>query len=253
MDAITTHSLLFCAAAAAGLVDAIAGGGGLIALPALLATGLPPTLALGTNKMQSSCGTALAVWRYARAGWVKWSEVRLAVACTFVAAVLGTLAVNAVDKSLLGKCVPWLLLAVAVYTVLSPKLGAVEQHQRISPTMFAMVPCVLIGFYDGFFGPGAGSFWTISFVTLLGLDLRHATARTKAVNLTSNVASFITFLAAGQVAFGYAAVMIAGNLLGARLGSGLVIRHGAGLIRVVFLIVVFAITLKLLWSQFAPA
>jgi hypothetical protein len=108
---------------------------------------------------------------------------------------------------------------------------------------------VLIGFYDGFFGPGTGSFWTIACLTLLGLDLPQATGYTKAVNLTSNLASLTIFLIAAKVRFDIAAVMIAGQLIGARLGSGLVIKHGAPFVRVIFLAVVFALTAKLLWDQ----
>jgi len=242
--------LLFGAGLAAGFVDAIAGGGGLITVPALLWAGLPVQWALGTNKMQAACGTALAVTRFARAGWIDWREMRLAVAVTFVFAALGACAVSMLSKDLLKMIVPWLLLGVATYALLSPRLGLRRSAARLSANTFAILGGSLLGFYDGFFGPGTGSFWTIGLLSLRGFELTRATAYTKVVNLTSNVASLLIFLWAGSVVFKIALVMIAGQLIGARLGSGLVLKHGAPFVRVVFLIVVFALCAKLLWDQF---
>lgn len=247
--AIETVLLLFSAGLGAGFIDAIAGGGGLISVPALLWAGLPPQLALGTNKMQSTWGTLLAVRRYMKAGLVKWEEVRLAVMVTFVSALLGTYAVTQVSNEVLKKMVPWLLLAIAVYALLSPGFGRQPVQARLRPSVFAGIAGLLLGFYDGFFGPGTGSFWTVACLSLLGLELTRATAYTKVVNLTSNVASLLVFILAERIRYDIAAVMIAGQLVGARLGSGLVIRHGAPFIRRVFLAVVLAMVGKLLWDQ----
>ena len=252
MDAATLL-LLFCAGLSAGFIDAIAGGGGLISVPALLWAGLPPQMALGTNKFQSSCGTVMAVRRYAQAGLVQWKDMRAAVMITFVAAVLGTLSVTMVSNDALKKIVPWMLLAVAGYTLLSPRLGHRERSARLAPLPFACLAGSALGFYDGFFGPGTGSFWTIACITLLGLELTRATAYTKVVNLASNLASLLVFVLAARVRYDVGIVMIAGQLIGARLGAGLVIRHGAPFIRVVFLLVVFAMVIKLLWDQLLPA
>jgi len=241
--------LLFVAGLTAGFIDAIAGGGGLITVPALLWAGLPVQLALGTNKLQSACGTALAVTRFARAGWIAWRDVRLAIAVTFVFAALGAWAVTLLSKDLLKAMVPWLLLAVAVYALLSPRLGLQRSAARLSADTFAILGGTVLGFYDGFFGPGTGSFWTIALLSLRGYELTRATAYTKVVNLTSNLASLVVFVWAGSVVFNLALVMIVGQLIGARLGSGLVLKHGAPLVRVVFLGVVFALTAKLLWDQ----
>ena len=241
--------LLFFAGLASGTIDAIAGGGGLISVPALLWAGLPVQAALGTNKLQAACGTLLAVTRFARAGWIDWRDLRLAIGVTFAFAALGTWAVTQLDKNLLKALVPWLLLAVAIYALLSPRLGLQRTTAKLSAIPFALLGGVLLGFYDGFFGPGTGSFWTIALLTLRGFELTRATAYTKVVNLTSNVASLLVFLLAGSVVFKLALVMIAGQLIGARLGSGLVLKHGAPFVRVVFLSVVFALTAKLLWDQ----
>ncbi|TDU68092.1 hypothetical protein EI77_03209 [Prosthecobacter fusiformis] len=248
---LTIALLLFVAGFSAGLIDAIAGGGGLISVPALLWAGLPPQIALGTNKMQSTWGTLLAVSRYMRAGLVRWGDVRVAVAVTFVFAMLGTYVVTQISNDVLKKIVPWLLLSIAAYALLSPRFGAQPVKARLTPGVFACLGGSILGFYDGFFGPGTGSFWTVACLSILGLELTRATAYTKVVNLTSNFASLLVFVIAGGIRYDIAAVMIAGQLIGARLGSGLVIRHGAPFIRIVFLIVVFAMVAKLLWDQWA--
>jgi uncharacterized protein len=241
-----TLALLFLAGLSGGFVDAIAGGGGLITVPALLAAGLPPQMALGTNKFQSSCGTAIAVFRYARAGLMRTPWLWLAIACSFLASMGGAHVVTIVSNAALKKLIPWMLAAVAVYTALNPRFGMHQGRARLAPVLFAVLGGALIGFYDGFFGPGTGSFWAVACVGLLGLDLRHATGYTKAANLASNLGSLVIFLGGGSVHFTVGAVMIAGQLIGAQLGSGFVIKHGAKFIRPVFLAVVFALTVKLI-------
>ncbi len=244
------YLLLLLCGLAAGFIDAIAGGGGLITIPALLWAGLPVQTALGTNKMQACCGTALAVRNYSRAGLIHWRDVRTGVLVTMVFAALGAWTVGRVDPAFLKRVIPWLLIAIAVYTVLSPRMGAVKSKARLTPVTFALLGGAALGFYDGFFGPGTGSFWTLACVLLAGLDLRHATAFTKVMNLTSNLASLAVFLAAGSVVFHIAAVMIAGQLAGAHLGSHMVIRNGPSIIRPVLLVTVLMLAGKLIWEQF---
>lgn len=243
-----TYAWLFLAGFGGGFIDAIAGGGGLISLPALLAVGLPPQVALGTNKLQACCGTSIAVWHYAKAGLMKTPWLWLAVLLAFLASLGGAFAVSVLSKDLLKQMMPWMLATVAIYTALNRRFGIHPGRTWISPVLFASSFGILLGFYDGFFGPGTGSFWTIGLVALLGMDLRHATGYTKAANLASNLGSLGVFLAMGSVHFPAAGAMIAGQLIGARLGSGLVIRKGAAFIRPVFLCVVFAMTLKLIWD-----
>jgi hypothetical protein len=241
-------AILFLAALAAGFIDAIAGGGGLIAVPVLMGAGLPPQIVLGTNKLQSSCGTLLAVARYARAGLVAWKDVRLAAVVTFASASLGAYVVTQVSNDILKAVVPWLLLTIAVYALVSPRLGVEPRPARLAMPAFAWLAGSVLGFYDGFFGPGTGSFWTLALLTLAGYELTRATAYTKVVNLASNLASVIIFVAAGKVRYDFALIMIAGQLIGARAGAGMVLRHGAQFVRVVFLLVVFSLTAKLLWD-----
>lgn len=244
-------TLLFFAGLSAGFIDAIAGGGGLISVPALLAAGLPPQMALGTNKMQSTWGTLMAVRKYASAGLVSWPQVRLTVLITFLASCVGTWTVTQVSNEVLKRIVPWMLLGIAVYVLFSPGLGRAAVRARIGLTAFACAAGGTLGFYDGFFGPGTGTFWALACVSLLGLELTRATAFTKVANLTSNLASLLVFVATARVDYPIAGAMIAGQLIGGRLGAGMAIKHGAGFIRLVFLSVVFAMVAKLLWDQLA--
>jgi uncharacterized protein len=244
-------TLLFLAGLSSGFIDAIAGGGGLISVPALLWAGLTPQMALGTNKMQSTWGTLMAVWKYAKAGLISWQQVRLTVLVTFVFSGIGTWAVTQVSNEMLKKIVPWMLLGIAIYVLLSPGLGKTTSKARVSLTVFACLAGSALGFYDGFFGPGTGTFWALACLSLLGLSLTHATAFTKVANLASNAASLIVFVVSACVNYEIAAAMIAGQLIGGRLGASMAIRHGAPFIRVIFISVVFVMVLKLLWDQWA--
>lgn len=243
------YALLFVAGLSAGFIDAVAGGGGLITVPALLWAGLPPQMALGTNKLQSSCGTALAVANYSRAGLIDWKAMRIVVIVTLASAALGAWVLTQVSNEVLKKIVPWLLLSIAVYALISPRLGLQRGQAKLSPSTFAWLAGGVLGFYDGFFGPGTGSFWTIALIVLHGMELTRATAYTKVANLASNLASLVVFIASKCVRYDVALAMIGGQLIGARLGSGMVVKHGAPFVRVVFLAVVFALTAKLLWDS----
>ncbi len=142
-----------------------------------------------------------------------------------------------------------MLLAVAIYTLMCPRMGIHSGRARLNSVSFSILAGSALGFYDGFFGPGTGSFWTLACIGLLGLELTRATAFTKVVNLSSNLASLLIFIFASKVRYDMAAVMIAGQIAGARMGSSLVIRHGAPLVRIVFLIVIFVMIIKLLSDQ----
>lgn len=241
--------LLALCGMAAGFVDSVSGGGGLLTVPALLWTGLPAATALGTNKLQAAFGTMQAVRHYARAGLVRWKEVRVGVLITFLAAATGTWCVTQwLSTDVLKKIVPWLLIAVAVYTALSPRLGGEPRPARLPRAAFLALFGILLGFYDGFFGPGTGSFWTIACVSLCGMELRRATAFTKVMNLTSNLAALLIFSLSGHVSVSIAMPMIAGQLIGGRLGAKMVIRDGAKIIRPVLIITVLAMAAKLLYD-----
>lgn len=237
-----TYVLLALAGLSAGFIDSIAGGGGIITVPALLAAGLPPHLALGTNKLQSTFGSCTAMLHYRSRGLVSIRTTMLGIAWTFVGAAAGTLAIQQVSPGLLRHVIPALLLAIFVYMLFSPHAGAESRHARLRAPAFYALFGLSIGFYDGFFGPGTGSFWAIAFVAMLGLDLRAATAHTKVMNFVSNATALAFFLLGGNVVLLPGLAMGAGEVAGALLGSRLVILRGVRFVRVFFLIVV-ALTL----------
>lgn len=247
------YPLLFLTGLAAGFVDSIAGGGGLITIPVLLNIGLRPELALGTNKLQATFGSGSAAWHFGRAGMIDWSASQAGVFYTFLGATAGTVLVSYLPSSVLRAVIPWLLIAIAAYVIFQPRLGDNDSRARLSPRCFFAVFGLGIGFYDGFFGPGTGTFWAMAFVLGLGFNLTRATAHTKLMNFTSNAASLLVFLTGGHCHLFAGVSMGLGQLLGARLGSRVVIRKGVGLIRPVFILVAIAITLRLLWRNFSGA
>lgn len=240
---------LFLAGGLAGFIDSMAGGGGLITLPALLAAGLSPAQALGTNKLQSSFGSFSATWNFVRRGRVDLREMAGCVACTFVGAALGAALVQFLRADFLAGLLPFLLVGIAAYFLFSPRVGEVDSHRRVGLPAFAATAGFGLGFYDGFFGPGTGSFLALAFVGLLGFNLAKATAHAKLLNFTSNFAALLAFLVGGEVVWAAGLVMAAGQFLGAHLGSNLVMSRGARLVRPVLVAVSLAITARLLWAD----
>ncbi len=244
------YPLLFATGFTAGLVDSMAGGGGMLTVPVLLNLGLPVPLALGTNKFQASFGSVSASVHYVRNDVVSLRECRLGIAMTLVGALAGAACVQGLDPALLERLVPWLLAAIVVYAVFKPDIGHHDSPPRLGRTPFFAMAGLGLGFYDGFFGPGTGSFWTIALVLLLGQNFVRATGYTKVMNATSNLASLALFAAAGQIALGAGAAMGAGQLVGARLGAGLVVRRGARFVKPLFLGMVALTVARLLWTNF---
>lgn len=243
--------LLALAGFSAGFVDSIAGGGGIISLPALLAAGVPPQLALGTNKLQAAWGMAFAAGNYARRGLLERAELPLAVMCTAAGALGGAMLVVRLPSVWLARAVPWLLLAIFVYVARSPRLGESARGARMTSAAFSIAFGLILGFYDGFFGPGTGSFWTVGFLALRGFALPQATAQTKAMNLTSNAVALTWFAIHDDVLWGVGLWIATANAAGAALGSSLAIEKGARLIRVFFLAAVAATLARLIWLSAA--
>jgi uncharacterized membrane protein YfcA len=230
----------------AGFVDAIAGGGGLIAIPALLAAGVPPVAAFGTNKVQSVIGTIIAAVTYWRSGLVSLRSLALAIPVTFAGAFLGALAVKQIDTTVLQYAVPVALIAIALYFAFAPRLSDDDSHARLQLAVFGPVMGFVVGFYDGILGPGTGSFMTLGFVTLFGFGLTRAAGHTKVLNLTSNLGALALFIPTGDVVWQIAAVMIVGQVIGGYLGARTGIRFGARLIRPLVVVVSILLALRLL-------
>jgi len=247
-----TVAILAGIAFIAGLVDSIAGGGGLLALPALLIAGLDPVAALATNKLQGTFGTGSAVISYARQRHINFRSSLPMVAATFVGAVLGVLAVAIAPVRLLSAVLPLLLIAMAVYFVLSRRLSNEDARPRISRRRFGLTLAPGLGFYDGVFGPGTGAFYLLGFVTLLGYGVVRASAHTRLLNFTSNVASLLAFALSGKIVWVVGLAMGAGQFLGAQLGTRLAIAHGARIIRPLLVAVCCAMAVKLLLDPANP-
>lgn len=244
------YAIFLATGVIAGFIDAIAGGGGIITIPVLLASGMPPHIALATNKLQGTFGSGMASINFIRKGFITWSEVMIGVMYTFIGAALGTYAILLMDASILAKVIPAMLVGIFIYTLLSPKMGENDRHAYLGNHLFFLIFGIGLGFYDGFFGPGTGTFWTIALVTLLGFNLKKATAQTKVMNFTSNIVSLAVFLWSGNVLILVGLMMGFGQIIGAYVGSNMVIRKEVKFIRTFFLIMVGATLLKLIYSSY---
>lgn len=222
---------MFLVALLAGWVDTLAGGGGLLTLPALMLAGLPPVSALATNKAQGFVGTLTATAVLVLQGQLKLISLLPLVVAAALGSMLGTLLIQQVDTSWLHWGIPFLLIGVAGYFLASPQVGKHERFARQSEKAYGLTAVPLIGFYDGAIGPGAGSFFAVSGVILRGQTLLQATIRAKLFNFTTNVTSMALFAAAGQVAWTIALAMMFGQFCGATLASHTMLHGGEKLIR----------------------
>ena len=243
-------ALLFLIAMLAGFIDSIAGGGGLLTVPALLAVGLPPASALATNKLQSCGGSFSASLYFIRQRMVDLKQQKWAITCAFIGSALGTLSVMHIQADFLKLLLPILTISVGLYFLLSPTIGDNDRKSRLTILQFAILPALVIGFYDGFFGPGAGSFYALAYITLAGFNLTKATAHTKVLNFTSNLAGLIFFIAGGEVVWSIGLVMLVGQFIGARLGAKMVIAKGRKLIRPMLITVSTIMSFKLIYENF---
>lgn len=240
--------LVSLASLLAGLVDSIVGGGGLILLPALFATfpAAAPATLFGTNKSASIWGTAFATVQYSRKVVLPWRSVLPAAAAGLLGSLLGAWAVTRVDPSLFRKALPVLLTALLAYTLARKDMGQhhaprfAGQHEALVATGIGLV----IGFYDGFFGPGTGSFLVFAYVRLLGYDFLNASASAKLINVATNFAALMLFAWQGHVWWHLAVAMAVANVVGSLIGTRLALKHGAGFVRQVFIFVVLALICK---------
>lgn len=240
---------LFGVALVAGFIDAIAGGGGLLTVPALLATGMPPALVLGTNKLQSSFGSFSATWFYARKGLLEWHIIWPAVICTFIGAALGTLAVQTIDAAILERLLPFLLMAFACYFFFSPRVSDAESSRRLAPMAFALLVGGGVGFMTASSGRardrfchrfrGAGGLWH---------GAGHRPHQAAQLHLQHRLAA--VFRAGGKVVWSVGFCMALGQFIGARFGSKMVLKQGVKLIKPLLVTVSLLMSAKLVWSQY---
>jgi hypothetical protein len=215
----------------AGFFDAIAGGGGLITLPALLLAGIDPLVALATNKFQAASATVSATAAFARKGMIEWRSGLPMAAMAFMGGALGALSVNLVPRPVLEALVPVLLIGVAIYFALSPRLNNDERRARLPVVAFCLTLAPLIGFYDGVFGPGVGSFFMVAFVLVMGQGILRAMCNSKLLNASCNLGSLTVFAMMGNILLPLALAMAAGAFVGAQLGARCAVRFGPRLIK----------------------
>jgi uncharacterized membrane protein YfcA len=244
--------LLVMAGFIAGFIDAIAGGGGLVTVPALLLAGLPPVEALATNKLQSLFGSGSAVISYASKGHVDLRKQWPTALASALASVAGALLATVLPSDVLDFILPVLLIGIALYFLVKPNMSDVDRTQRITPFVFGLTIVPLIGFYDGAFGPGTGSFFMLAFVSLAGFGVLKATAHTKTLNFASNVGAFITFALVGAMQWKVGLLMGAAQFAGARLGAGLAMRGGAKVIKPLLVTMCVLLATKLLMEDHNP-
>ncbi len=247
-------AILVLASLFAGLVDAIGGGGGLVLVPALF--GVFPDAAaaslFGTNKGASIWGTGWATLQYARRVQLPWRALWPAAISALIGSAMGAWGVTVIDPGYFRKALPVVLLGVLIYTVLRKNFGQIHapRYQGRKQVAVASAVGVIVGAYDGFFGPGTGSFLVFLFVRLLGFDFLHASACAKFLNTATNAAALVLFACKGHVWWHLAAVMALSNVIGSLIGTRLALRHGTPFVRVVFVCVVLLLIVKTAWDGF---
>ena len=240
---------LFVLALVAGTIDAMAGGGGLLTIPGLMATGIPPIAALATNKMQAIFSPLSASYHFWRSGRLDIRALWKPALLSMAGAACGAACLSFVDPATLKQLVPFLLIAICGWLLLSEDLGKKPRPARLGFATIAITLVPLVGFYDGFFGPGTGTFFALGLVSLAGLTLDAATMQAKLYNFMSNLGALLFFLFTGHIVWLYAVVMACGMVAGGAIGARLVLKHGTGLIKPLLIVTSLAMSAHLLWQN----
>lgn len=240
--------LLFGAALLAGFIDTLAGGGGLITVPALLLANVPPVFALGTNKLQSSGGSMMASIMMFRKRLVDFKTIRKGFIASFIGSAIGALAIQQIDMDSLRIIIPVLLVCIALYFLFSPQSHMEPRPPKISEGAYNKTFAPLVGFYDGFLGPGTGSFFCATGILTRGYDIIKATAIAKPLNFASNLGGLAVFIAGGKILWLIGGVMIAGQMIGAYAGAHVMISKGKRLIRPLIVTVCCGMLVKYLMT-----
>jgi uncharacterized protein len=241
--------MLGIGAGIAGFVDTLAGGGGLITLPLLLLSGLPPLNALATNKLQGCCGTLAATLTLLRRRQISIGEVKSGFAATFCGGLLGAVTVRVINPAALDVLIPIVLGVIALYFLFARRPGELAREAKLGAVSYFGLILPAIGFYDGFFGPGTGSFYAAVGVAWRGQTLLRATAFAKVLNFGSNLGAFLLFLLAGKVIWVVGGIMICGQIAGAYAGTHAMISGGARLIRPMIVVMCFIMIVRYAWQK----
>ena len=236
--------ILFFIATIAGFIDTLAGGGGLITMPALLISGVPPLAALGTNKLQGSVGTATSTYMMLKHKKIHWPDVKHLMFLAFIGSALGSIAVQFINVEILSFIIPSVLLIIAVYFSISPMPINKKSKARLSEKQYKYTVLPIIGWYDGMFGPGTGSFFSLAGVSLRGQNLLSSTAIAKSLNFSTNIASLFIFIIAGKLVLVLGIVMMLGQMIGAWLGSHCLFKINPVYLRIIVVLICLSMLLK---------
>ena len=245
--------LLCLAGFAAAAVDAIAGGGGLISLPAIMAAGVPPHFALGTNKFSSSFGAVTSAYTFIRSGKVHIPLMKFTVPCTLAGSVIGVFTALRIDQKFLRLIILALIFAAAIYTIAKKDFGSEDKFKDLHAEIIQDVIAFSLGFYDGFFGPGTGSFLIFLFIKVYGFDFTTAAGNSKVLNFVSNFTSLVMFAINGKIYYMLGIPIGLAMIAGARVGSKIEIKNGERVIKPIFVTIAMALTLKLLFDAYKVA
>lgn len=239
-------AVLSLVAVAAGFIDAIAGGGGLLTIPALLFTGISPVQAIATNKLQACSGSFTATRFFIKQKLVSPKQQIGGIIASSIGAILGAIAIQYFDSSLLISILPFGLIIIAVYLLLAKNIGQTSSSKNLRKTPFNTFFITAIGAYDGFFGPGTGTFFTLSYCKMQAMNLIQATAHAKLMNFTTNIISLFIFILSDQIIWQIGLAMAIGQIVGARLGAATAIKQGTDFIRYMTVAVCILMSISLL-------
>ena len=241
----------------AGAIDAAVGGGGLIQIPAIMSSlpQLQPATVFGTNKLASIFGTGSAAFSYLRQVKLPWVLLGVIALCSFITSFIGAASVTLIPVDILKPFVLIMLIVIAIYTFMKKQFGRVHVEQKLNKKMLilAALGSLAIGFYDGIFGPGTGSFFIFYFIRYLKVDFIHASALSKIANFMTNFAALSFFVPAGHVLFGIGLTMAVANIAGSLVGVRMALKYGSGFIRIIFLVLVSILIVRLSYQIFFPA
>jgi uncharacterized membrane protein YfcA len=243
-------AIMFMVALIAGFINVVSGGGGFLSIGALLISGLPPANALATNKIQALGSSLTSGIYFLRRGHINVQQHKFVFLAAFVGSALGTTLIQFIEPELLKKLLPVLIIAVALYFIFAPNLTEPKKKQQVSLFLFSLIGGGCVGFYDGFLGAGAGSFYTLCYILLWGYSIDKAQIHSNFINLASNIASILFFIFGGKMIWSLGLVMFAGQALGARLGATVVLTRGKKVIRPMIVIVSICISGKMLLDMY---
>ena len=240
-------TFLFFVGVVAGFLDTLVGGGGLLAVPALLLSGIPPIYVLGTNKFQGSMGTGIATFLLFRKKKLDWNSVKNLMFASFIGSIVGGVIIQFVDTQFLSFVIPIVLVFIAIYFIISPKPKSTVGNSKPNKK-FELFAVPVVGFYDGMFGPGAGSFFAMTGVMLKKLEIIQATILAKPLNFASNIAGFIVFFSFGHIAFLIGLIMMMGQMIGAFFGTHYLLKANPLIIRLLIVIISISMLIKYMLS-----